>query len=357
MKTQRGQKNPVTAVPKLLLIWLLPLLCGATMTIADVTSFYVPEGGTIRWYDGMGGPELGSFLLAGETAEGRVTFQDRNADEVPDFIVAEGAGTDLAAVRFYDGVTFASMSPGGFLTASAPVGGIALYDVNADEVPDFIVPEGTTGPEVRAVRFYDGATLANIGGFLTDSVPVGMVTFQDRNGDEAPDFIVPEEASAAVRFYDAVSKVNFGGFFTVNAPVGKIALHDLNGDTVPDFIVPEGATGPDIAAVRFYDGVTLANMSPGGFATVEAPVGGITLYDLNADTVPDFIVPEGTAVRFYDGVTRANSVAGWGGGFVTTGNPSGGVVVLDVEVPEPSTIFILLGGAVLVGMIRRRLDC
>ena len=241
----------------------------------------------------------------------RVALGDVTGDGVLDIITGAGPGGG-PHVRVWNGTDLTEV--GGFFAYNPAFSGgvfVAAGDVNGDGKADIITGAGAGGGP--HVRIWDGATFTEIGGFFAydPAFPGGVtVAAGDVNGDGLADIITGAGPSGGphVRVWNGATLAELGGFFAYDPafPGGvNVAAGDVNGDGLADIITGAGPGGGP--HVRVWNGATFAELG-GFFAYDPAFPGGVVVgtVDLDRDgrneliTGPAFGSP---LIRLWTGTT------------------------------------------------------
>jgi hypothetical protein len=233
-----------------------------------------------------------------------VALGDLNGDHVPDFAVADRAGT----VKLLNGKT-------GSLIATLSVRGssVALGDVTGDGRADLVVGNGP-GPPAQ-VKVFDGRTRR----LLTTLVPFGAsfrggvsVAAGDVNGDGHADVIVGSGPGqpAQVQVFDGATGAlletltPFGTSFTGGVAV---AAGDVDGDGKADVIVGSGSGITAVVRV-FRDATRTRLWSFDAFAPTFTGGVAVAVADLNHDGRADVVIGAGegggSQMKALDGKTH-----------------------------------------------------
>lgn len=213
---------------------------------------------------------------------------DVNSDGFPDLVIVGG---NAAHVLLGDGVGHFHELPSAFDVQPTDATALAVGDLDGDGNVDVVVGQGSAMPATTRVYLNDAKGSGHFG-FVAAALPPRLdrttaLALADVDGDGDLD-LVTAHVSAPVRLY--VNRGNaylddrsFGGLpDQVAATVPSLLLTDLNADCLPDLVVPR-AGGASLLWINgggdsFVDGAPL--MAPESLGALAADVNGDGLVDL-----------------------------------------------------------------------------
>ena len=198
-----------------------------------------------------------------------IQIQDFNQDEVPDLAVAHCCGA--TQMGFYKGLGNADFLPEiPFLGGNSPKG-LAVGDMNRDQLPDLITSSGNSGNGGVSVLLNDGqpqAVTVNAASFSTDAI--------------APDSIASvfgSSLASGTELTDATVVITDSTGTDYTCVLFAVTPGQIN------FLVPAIATGTATVTVTSSDGtvsagsVNVTSIAPGLFAIGDLLNGLVVYYD------------------------------------------------------------------------------
>jgi hypothetical protein len=264
--------------------------------VADIITGAGPGGGPhVRVFDGVTGaqvaPPIGSFFAFAPTFTGGVNVAsgDVNADGFDDVIVGAdaGGGPHVKVFSARDGTLlteFFAFDPG--FTGGVRV---AAADFDLDGSADIVVVAGPGGgPHVRVfdefgIPFVPTSAVMLSNSFFAYSAGFTggvYVAAGDVNGDQIPDIVAGAGAGGGphVIAFSGANGSPIASFFAYAPDFEggvRVATADVNEDGRLEILTGAGPGGGP--HVRFFDGVTLAELVNGIFAFNPAFTGGVQM--------------------------------------------------------------------------------
>jgi Bacterial Ig-like domain/Bacterial Ig domain/FG-GAP-like repeat len=333
-------------MPKSALSWCLALAVSVTLpSIANaqklVTGPGVGMAPVVRVIDASGTDT--TFMAYDPVFPGgvRVALGDVNGDGVLDIITGAGPGGG-PHVRIWNGTDLTEL--GGFFAYDpAFTGGVfvAAGDITGDGKADIITGAGPGGgPHVRV---FDGATLAELGGFFAydPAFPGGVfVAAGDVTGDGVADIVTGAGPGGGphVRIWNGTDFTEVGGFFAYDPAFGggvHVAVGDINGDGKAEIVTGAGPGGGP--HVRVWNGADLTEI--GGFFAYNPAFGGgvmVGLSDLDRDGKNEIITAPGPGAPAQVRIWSGTGFSLWGEYLAAPPAFTGGVFIGSVA-ENPST--------------------
>ena len=269
----------------------------------------------------------GSFQAApaygtGGTAGGAVvSIADLNADGKADLIMTNDSCAVLSCISVKlgngDG-TF--QAPQVYGTGGINPRGIAIADVNGDQIPDIVVANQCTDYQTCVTLGSRGsvAVLLGLGNgtfgtahtFDSGGVAASSLVLQDIDGDTVLDILVTNQCVSSNDCTNGSVGLLLGngngtfqaaltyasGAYTASASVAA----DVNGDNVPDLLVANNCLTPacvDNGQVAVFFGKADGSLAaPTLYDTGSGRAYSLALKDINGDNIPDFVVANGDSL-------------------------------------------------------------
>ena len=305
--------------------------------VRDIITAPGPGGGPhVRVWDGVTLTEIFGFLAYDPNFAGGVWVAagDIDGDGHADIVTGAGEGGG-PHVRIWSGATFAEI--GGFMAYTPAFGGgvrVATGDVDGDGHEDIITAAGPGGgPHVRV---WSGADLSELAGFFAYDPAFGggvYVAAGDVNGDGLADIVTGPGPGGGphVRIWNGATLAEIGGFFAFDITFGggvTVGLVDLTTDGRVDVVAGTGPGGAPVVAV--WNGTDLSFIG----AMLVYPstfTGGVFVGSVGSADALQFT--SATATSFTTGAASTFSITTVGGGSVpaltVTGSLPSGVTFTD----------------------------
>jgi|KBSSwiStaDraftv2_1062776.scaffolds.fasta_scaffold46248_1 hypothetical protein len=251
---------------------------------------------------------------------GRIAVSDLNGDGKPD-IVSDGCptlGCRFSAINVRLGKGDGTFGAPDTYASTAGIFGIAISDVNQDDIQDIVISSATVGVMLgKGDGTFENATSYESGGLSAQGVTVA-----DVNGDGLADIIVVNSKACDSCLHSSLGILlgNGDGTFQaahvvpLAAPLGSaVASIDLNGDSISDMVVAHCTLGfsdgfrcPDDSGIV----ETILGRSDGAFSSTNTLRSGgvnaigLAIADVNSDGLSDVLAANN------QGVSNGNGTLG-----------------------------------------------